>query len=142
MDIFGARRLGSASFAVIGVVFFSLRFIHHNTGTEKVILGILLAVMEFGILMVTIIAMTEVFQVIDEYEAQSPGIFGDKSPMAQAYGLFNMAYATGQLLGPILAGYFRVQMGWAGMTLFFGIVNAVFAVPVGVWTGRGVVQES
>lgn len=34
------------------------------------------------IMMIQIIAMTEVFQVVGKYEALSPGIFGERSPMA------------------------------------------------------------
>lgn len=53
-----------------------------------------------------------------------------------------MAYATGQLLGPILAGTLRVQLGarvgwddvafWEHQCLFFFFF---FAMPMGAWSG-------
>ena len=135
VDRFGARRPGSLAFAVTGVAFFSLRFILHNTIPEKVLMGGLLALVGLGITVVQIIAMTEVSQVVIDYEAQSPGIFGGKPPMAQAYALFNMAYASGQMLGPVVAGSLQIRTGWSGMTLFFGIASALCALPMGLWSG-------
>jgi hypothetical protein len=55
--------------------------------------------------------MTEASQVVGDYESENPGAFGEKSPVAQTYALFNMAFAGGQLLGPILAGGLRVRAG-------------------------------
>lgn len=85
--------------------------------------------------MVQIVGMTEVFQVIGDTEAQSPGIFGDKGPMAQAYALSNMAFAAGQLFGPLLAGLLRVHVGWGGMTLVLAIVCVLSAVPIRIFSG-------
>lgn len=82
--------------------------------------------------------MTEVFQVIEDHEAEFPGVFGEKSPVAQAYALFNMAFAAGQLLGPILAGGVRVQAGWGVMTLVLGLLCGVTAVPIALFSGRKV----
>ncbi|KAF3894534.1 MFS general substrate transporter [Trichophyton interdigitale] len=135
VDRFGARRPGSLAFVVTGVAFFSLRFILHNTILEKILMGGLLAIVGLGITTVQIIAMTEVSQVVFDYEAQSPGIFGGKPPMAQAYALFNMAYASGQMLGPVVAGSLQIRTGWSGMTLFFGISSALCALPMGLWSG-------
>ncbi|GBF65594.1 MFS transporter [Trichophyton mentagrophytes] len=135
VDRLGARRPGSLAFVVTGVAFFSLRFILHNTILEKILMGSLLAIVGLGITTVQIIAMTEVSQVVFDYEAQSPGIFGGKPPMAQAYALFNMAYASGQMLGPVAAGSLQIRTGWSGMTLFFGIASALCALPMGLWSG-------
>ncbi|EGD94506.1 hypothetical protein TESG_02022 [Trichophyton tonsurans CBS 112818] len=116
VDRFGARRPGSLAFV-------------------KILMGSLLAIVGLGITTVQIIAMTEVSQVVFDYEAQSPGIFGGKPPMAQAYALFNMAYASGQMLGPVAAGSLQIRTGWSGMTLFFGIASALCALPMGLWSG-------
>lgn len=132
VDRFGARRPGSLAFAVTGVALFSLRFILHNNIPEKVLMGGLLAIVGLGITVVQIIAMTEVSQVVIDYEAQSPGILGGKPPMAQAYALFNMAYASGQMLGPVVAGSLQIRTGWSGMTLFFGIASALCALHMGL----------
>ncbi|KAF3481933.1 uncharacterized protein GIQ15_04692 [Arthroderma uncinatum] len=135
VDRFGGRRPAFLAFVLAGAAFFSLRFIQHNNTFEKVLLGILFALIGLGVMTVQIVAMTEISQVVYDYEAQSPGIFGDKAPLAQGYALFNMAYASGQFLGPIIAGSLRVRAGWAGITLFFGILGVVCAIPVGIWSG-------
>jgi MFS family permease len=79
--------------------------------------------------------MTEASQVVGDYEIENPGAFGEKSPVAQTYALLNMAFAGGQLLGPILAGAMRVRAGWAAMTLVLGVLCAVTAVPIGLLSG-------
>ncbi|DAA73853.1 TPA_exp: hypothetical protein A8136_4056 [Trichophyton benhamiae CBS 112371] len=132
VDRFGARRPGSLAFAVTGVALFSPRFILHNNIPEKVLMGGLLAIVGLGITVVQIISMTEVSQVVIDYEAQSPGILGGKPPMAQAYALFNMAYASGQMLGPVVAGSLQIRTGWSGMTLFFGVASALCALHMGL----------
>lgn len=85
--------------------------------------------------------MTEVSQAVDDYEIEFPGAFGEKSPVAQAYALFNMAFAGGQLLGPILAGGIRVWAGWDSMTLVIGLVCGLTAVPMGLYSGAPLRDE-
>lgn len=41
-----------------------------------------------------------------------------------------MTYAAGQLVGPILAGWIRVHVGWEAITLIFGICWVLLAVLV------------
>ena len=53
----------------------------------------------------------------------------------QAYGLFNMAFAVGCLIGPLSAGLVNQHAGWGTMTLTFGLVGAVAAVPTVIWCG-------
>ena len=135
IDRFGPRRPGYIALSLAGLALFFLRFVEKNTIADKVLLSGLLAIGDLGITVIQIMGMTEVSQVIDDSEAQSPGIFGNRSPLAQAYALFNMAFAAGQLFGPLLAGFLRVHTGWKGMTLALGIINAITAVPISIFTG-------
>lgn len=135
VDRFGARRPGQIAMSLSGLALFFLRFVQIDRLADKVLLVGLLAVLGLGITILQIIGMTEVFEVIGDSEAQTPGIFGDKSPMAQGYALFNMAFAAGQLFGPLLAGFLRVHAGWKGMTLTFGIICALATVPITIFSG-------
>lgn len=112
-----------------------MRFVKSNTSADIALLIVLLLLQGVSIVFVEITAMTEVSQVVGDYEADFPGTFGDKSPLAQAYALFNMAFAGGQLLGPILAGGVRVWAGWSTMTLILGIVCGLTAMPMGFLSG-------
>lgn len=112
-----------------------MRFVSNNTATDITLLVGLLLLQGLAIVFMEITAMTEVSQVVGDYEADFPGAFGDKSPVAQAYALFNMAFAGGQLLGPILAGAIRVWAGWNTMTLIIGLVCGFTAIPMGLFSG-------
>lgn len=112
-----------------------MRFVTKNTAADIALLIILLLVQGLSIVFVEITAMTEVSQAVDDYEIEFPGAFGEKSPVAQAYALFNMAFAGGQLLGPILAGGIRVWAGWDSMTLVIGLVCGLTAIPMGLYSG-------
>jgi MFS family permease len=135
IDRFGARRPGQMAMSLSGLALFFLRFVQRESMADKALLTGSLAVVGLGITILQIIAMTEVFEVIGDSEAESPGIFGDTSPMAQGYALFNMAFAAGQLFGPLLAGFLRVHAGWNGMTLIFGIICALAVAPITIFSG-------
>ncbi|KAJ5678186.1 uncharacterized protein N7477_003819 [Penicillium maclennaniae] len=117
LDRIGSRGSGFGSLVVTGIALFFLRFVQHDSDTDKALLVALLVVIGFTVLMIQIISMTEVFQAI------------------QAYALFNMATATGQLTGPLVGGLVRIHVGWAGMTLTSAILCFLVAVPVARYTG-------
>lgn len=133
---FGGRIPGTAAFLVAAGTWILMRLVDHNTTAQIILLIGLLLILGLAIVTLEVTAMTEVFQVIEDYEAEFPGVFGEKSPVAQSYALFNMAFAGGQLLGPILSGFIRVRAGWGVMTLVLGLLCGVTAVPIGVFGGR------
>lgn len=51
--------------------------------------------------------MAEVERVVTAKVKEEPEIFSSKPPTATAYGLFNVAYALGILVGPLWGGYIR-----------------------------------
>jgi MFS family permease len=132
---FGARIPGTIAFVIATISWIAMRFVNSNTATDVTLLVALLLLQGVSIVFVEITAMTEVSQVVGDYEIEFPGAFGDKSPVAQAYALFNMAFAGGQLLGPILAGGIRVWAGWNTMTLIIGLVCGLTAIPMGLFSG-------
>ena len=49
--------------------------------------------------------------------------------------LFNMAWAAGCMVGPLLAGLVVNSKGWPTATLILGCVSIFTALPVVIWTG-------
>lgn len=131
----GVRILSASGFTLASGSWLLMALVRTNTAGDIALLIGLLLVLGLAIVTIEVTAMTEVSQVISDYEEQSPGVFGDKSPVAQTYALFNMAFAGGQLLGPLLAGYLRVQAGWTTMTLVLGLVCGLTAVVLGLFSG-------
>ena len=79
--------------------------------------------------------MAEITYIIIAKETERPGLFGPKGAYAQAYGLFNMAYAVGSLVGPLWAGFVNTRAGWATMTWTMALLAGVSALPALIWTG-------
>lgn len=131
----GVRIPAAVAFLLSGLVWTSMRFVNDGTPFDVGLLACLLVMLGLAIVTVEITSMTEVSQVVVDYETENPGAFGEKSPVAQAYALYNMAFAGGQLLGPILAGGIRIRAGWSAMTLVLGLLCAVTAIPMGLFSG-------
>jgi hypothetical protein len=79
--------------------------------------------------------IAEFTYVVVAKEKQHPGLFGASGAYAQAYGLFNSAWATGCIVGPIWAGFIQAKAGWGTVTWTLGVLSAVSALPVVVYTG-------
>lgn len=73
--------------------------------------------------------MAEISYTVIAKEKNNPGLYGPKGAIAQAYGLFNMAFAAGALVGPIWAGFVEQGAGWATMTWTLGLLSGVSAIP-------------
>ncbi|KAJ6006673.1 hypothetical protein N7451_004617 [Penicillium sp. IBT 35674x] len=135
IDSMGVRILGVISFAACCCAWILMRLVTENSPGHIALLVVLLLILGLTIVTIEIISMMEVSQVITDYEAEFPGVFGEKSPIAQAYALFNMSFAAGQLVGPIMAGPIRVNGGWGTMTLVLGLLAGVTAIPFGLFSG-------
>lgn len=131
----GVRIPAGVAFLLSGLVWISMRFVNNSVAFDIGLLIGLLVMLGLAIVTVEITSMTEVSQVVVDYETDNPGAFGEKNPVAQAYALYNMAFAGGQLLGPILAGGIRIRAGWSAMTLVLGLLCAVTAIPMGLLSG-------
>jgi MFS family permease len=53
----------------------------------------------------------------------------------QAYGLFNVAFSGGFLVGPLWGGYITEKAGWGIMVGSLAGLAGVSAIPVAIWTG-------
>lgn len=131
----GVRILGASAFGLASCSWILMALVGQNTTKDIALLIGLLLLLGFAIVIIEVTSMTEVSQVISDHEEESPDGFGEKSPVAQAYALFNMAFAGGQLLGPLFAGYLRVQAGWSIMTLVMGLLCGLTAIPLGAFSG-------
>ena len=53
----------------------------------------------------------------------------------RSYGIFNIAWAAGSLIGPLWAAAVERKAGWKTMTWTLGLLNAVSALPVLMYSG-------
>ncbi|KAJ5737526.1 uncharacterized protein N7483_002651 [Penicillium malachiteum] len=132
----GPQIPGAAAFLLAAVTWMLMPLIKHNNTYDATFLVVLLLFKGLAVCTIQLVAMTEVFHVIEAYEAEFPGAFGEKSPIAQGYALFNMAMAAGQLLGPLLAGLIKIHAGWGAMSMAMGLICGLASMPFILWSGK------
>ncbi|CAD0081826.1 unnamed protein product [Aureobasidium vineae] len=139
VDKHGVRWPSTIGFIVCSPCFILMRLVNHDSIRQKVLLCALLALIGLGVTLSLTPLMAEVSYAVDAQGAKRPaGFFGKNGAFAQAYGLFNMAYAGGTLVGPLLAGLVRQRAGWGTATLVLGCVSFVCVVPTVVWCGGSI----
>jgi MFS family permease len=132
----GPRWYATAGFIGCCPFLILLRLVNHNSLKQKVLLCALLALIGLFLTLALTPVMAEVTYAVMDKESRRPkGYYGKNGAYAQAYSLFNMAWAAGCMVGPLLAGLIVNSKGWPMATLILGCVSVVTAVPVVVWTG-------
>jgi MFS family permease len=117
-----------------------LRLVTNNTMHHKIVLCALLALLGLCLAVAMPPLITEVFHAVKEKEDSSPETFGRGGAMALAFGLSNMGFAAGSLIGPFFAGFIRQDAGWGTMGWAMALITGVSALPVllfiGGWIGK------
>ncbi|KAG9188041.1 hypothetical protein G6011_01964 [Alternaria panax] len=122
-----------------------LRFVDENTTEDKVLICALLAVTGLFVGMTFAPVMAEISAVAEAKEKKMiadgrPG-FGKGGAFAQAYALYNCAFAAGCMVGPLLAGFLAEDSGWGTMSAVLGALSAVTAVPGFLWLGGWLLEK-
>lgn len=132
----GPRLPATAGFLLPVPFLACLGFVAHDSLTQKVLLCALLVGIGAGITLAFPPLMAEIAYVVADKERRRPGAFGRKGgAYAQAYALFNMAYAAGCLVGPIWGGMVRERAGWGAVGWSLAILCGCTAVPAFLWVG-------
>lgn len=132
----GPRWYATAGFLGCCPFLILLRLVDHNTLRQKVLLCALIALIGLFLTLALTPVMAEVTYAVMDKESRRPkGYYGKNGAYAQAYSLFNMAWAAGCMVGPLLAGLIVNSRGWPVATLVLGCLSIFTALPVVVWTG-------
>lgn len=131
----GARIVATTGFIFCVPFFALLRFVAHNSVWTKVSLGILLFMIGLGLALCGTPLFVEVAKAVSDIEEKSPGAFGSRGAMAQAYALFNCAFAVGMLIGPMWAWAVKSTLGWAALTWMLALASGVTGIIMGLFLG-------
>lgn len=137
VDRYGSRRIAWIGFILDVPALLLLQVVTENTTRDQIVLYVLLFVSGLAAALKTVSLMVEISHAVEEKEKKCPGIFGDKGGTAQAYGLFNVAWSGGQVLGPLVSGGLVDWVGWKYMVSTLAVVSGVTAVVL-VATAKGV----
>lgn len=135
-DKHGPRWYATAGYVLACPFLILLRLVNENTIGDKVLLCALLALIGLCLTIMITPMMAEVtYAVTAKAQRRPPGYFGKNGAYAQAYSLFNVAWAGGCLVGPLLAGLVTQAHGWSVATLILGCISLVTAIPVVIYCG-------
>ena len=141
VDKHGPRWIAVTGFVTCVPPFICLRFITHNTMGQKVLLCAMLAVIGLGISLSVAATMAEFTIICAEKERKKPGSMGKGGAYAQSYGIFNVSWALGSLVGSYWAGGVREAAGWGTMGLSFAILCAIVSVPTCLYIGGSLMES-
>ena len=134
-DLYGAKKVICAGFGCLMPLILLLRVIDHYEAGQVALLCVLLFAIGTAMNMVLTPAWSDTIHLVKMKSEQAPEIFGEKGAYAQAFGLLNMAYAVGSVLGPLMGGWLIQEVGWNRLTLGGGILCGVCVIPCMLYTG-------
>lgn len=134
-DKFGSRSITTIGLSGAVPFWVLLRLVTHDSIGQKVLLAALLVFIGFCISLVMAPLMADIDHAVALEEKKRPGSMGKRGAAAQGFGLFNLAYALGTLIGPLWAGFVVQKGGWGTMGWSLGLLNGICAVTAFAWTG-------
>ena len=134
-DRIGAKITVCFGFGTAAPLLILLRLVDHDSKGMVALLCCLTFLLGISLNMILTPSWSDASYTVDDIMENEPGIFGTKGAYAQAFGLMNVAYATGSLIGPLLGGFLVENVGWNDLTLGTGIFCALCVVPCLFATG-------
>ncbi|KAF2115128.1 MFS transporter-like protein [Lophiotrema nucula] len=144
-DRVGGRYPASLGFLLGCPPFVCLRFIDENTIKDKVTACALLALIGLFLSLTFPPIMAEISGIVEAKEKQMLATgrqgYGKAGATAQAYALFNMAFAGGCMVGPLLAGFIAQEHGWSIMSWVLGLLCGFTAIPTFFYLGGFILKK-
>lgn len=135
-DRYGPKWFAATGFAVATPFLVCTRFVEENSMEHKVMLCGLLVGVGVAIVLVFGPLMAEItWSVVGDGDEVNDEVRKSVAPYAQAYGLYNVAFSGGAMLGPIMGGLIRDEVGWPTVGWVLGLVTGVTAMTQAVWVG-------
>ncbi|PGH14563.1 hypothetical protein AJ80_05883 [Polytolypa hystricis UAMH7299] len=137
-DKHGQRWYATAGYILSMIPLILLRLVQKNTLHDKIVFCVLLAFTGAFLIFFEIPLQVEIALSVEEKIKENPRHYGGKGPYAQAYGLGNLVFAFGLMVGPLWGGFANERAGWGVLTLSLGLMCGVSAIPSIIWTGGNI----
>ncbi|KAL0262656.1 hypothetical protein SLS55_001626 [Diplodia seriata] len=105
-------------------------------GHEIAVFCVLLSLCGVGVAIVNAPSLVEAGLVVDAYHKANPELFGARGPHAQLYGLNSMIWNLGLAVGPLLAGWLKLWLGYGNMMAVMAGLCGITAVLSFFFMGR------
>lgn len=140
-DKHGPRWIAASGLLLSVPFWVLLRLVDHHTVGQIVLMCALLVLLGAATTLLLTPLMAEFSKVCDAKVRQEPDVFRGKSAYAQSYGIFNVSWAGGSLLGPLVSAAVKNAAGWKTMTWTMALWCAVGIVPTVLYSG-GMITKS
>lgn len=138
-DKYGPRWFATAGAIVACPALILLRLVHEDSVRQKILLCGLLVIIGACLVFMITPTMAEITYAVEAKTQRRPtGFFGKNGAFAQAYSLFNMAWASGSMIGPLVGGLTNGERGWGTSTAILGAISVGTAIPAVLWTGGSI----
>ncbi|OAA71380.1 Major facilitator superfamily domain, general substrate transporter [Cordyceps fumosorosea ARSEF 2679] len=134
-DKYGPRWFTAGGFLFCVPFLVCFRFVTENTINHKVMLCGLLFAVGLGEALQVAPLMAEISWAADEGCELSDDGEASAVPYAQAYALYNISFAAGAIIGPLLSGMVRESAGFGTVGWSLAILNGVTALVMLNWVG-------
>ncbi|KAG5366176.1 putative MFS-type transporter C18.02 [Yarrowia sp. B02] len=142
VDRFGVKFFATLGFICACPCFILLRLPDHHNVRQVVLLCALLALLGASLVILVGPVMTDLASFTSKLEKRRPGFYGKGGGLASAFGLFNVAFSIGIIIGPLQAGATKDKSGWGMMVLSVGLVSVISAVPTFLFSGGYLFSKS
>lgn len=152
-DKYGVRLISGLGFTLAGVAVALLALIKHDDTASKVMACVLLSFVGklrpqfherqfslypricsqqtgMGLNTSLIPLVAEIPRIVNTVQEEQPDIYGNKSPVTEAYMLLGAIFGAGTVLGPLLSELAFENLGWTGFTAMLGFLSVSAIVPV------------
>ncbi|PHH62553.1 hypothetical protein CDD81_6939 [Ophiocordyceps australis] len=145
-DRYGPKWLTTFGFSFSTPFLICLRFVDSSGKQKIILLCALLACIGIGISCTLGPLMAEITwsvrssrlkkQAESRADGEAPPESDDPEPIALAYAFYNVAFATGAMVGPLLGGFIRDSAGMPTVGWVLGLMTAFTAVTQMLWSGE------
>lgn len=140
-DKYGYRYTIAGGYLLMAPILVLFRLPTKKTTGDIVMFVAFVAIMGFLIMGVLSPIMAEVSAAVGEIESRHPGIYGKSKGYGQAYGLFNVGFSLGSLIGTFHSGETRKHAGWNMLTVSLAIVAVGVAVIAAIFTEGNIFKK-
>lgn len=140
-DKYGPRWISAGGLLFSIPFWVLLRLVDHDGIRQQVLLCALLLLLGIACAFIMTPLLAEFSKVCDAKERQQPDLFAGKSVYAQSFGIFNVAWAAGSLIGPLVAAGIIDAAGWKTMTWSMALFSAVGVLPALLYSGGMITRK-
>jgi MFS family permease len=140
-DKYGPRWISAGGLLFSIPFWVLLRLVDHDGIRQQVLLCALLLLLGIACAFIMTPLLAEFSKVCDAKERQQPDLFAGKSAYAQSFGIFNVAWAAGSLIGPLVAAGIIEAAGWKTMTWSMALFSAAGVLPALLYSGGMITRK-